>query len=211
MKKLISVVLCLLLIVPCAFAEEQPRRVTEDDPAYAWLYEKSMEMAGNFQKSLNSPFHSFLIFPSQAERKELTEELTLLKAQDYSSPENVTIVCTDQPLADSYVFDILESDFIEAVLPVQQKSDARREMYHSTATLLSNDGDIAFIVISTSLTKKKSYGCPDELEGPCFAVMYYGGLYAYLTTFYPIDNEKVSVCGQVILSSAADELNLPIE
>ena len=74
MKKLISVVLCLLLIVPCACAEEQPRRLTEDDPAYTWLYEKSLETAGSFQKSLNSPFHSFLFFSSQAEKDELKEE-----------------------------------------------------------------------------------------------------------------------------------------
>jgi len=198
-----------MLLVPSALADTPPVQVTEEDPAYAWLYETSLEMAGSFQKSLNSPFHLFLIFPSQAERGELTEELALLKAQDYTDPWAVTIVAADQPLADIHIFDILESDFIQEALPEGQRDAARGEMYHSAGALLSNEGSIAFTVISTSLQAKKSVSCPVELESPCFSVMQYGGLYAYLTTFYPMGSGRVSVYGQVILSRAADELNLP--
>ena len=45
MKKALCIFVCLCLLVPCAFAEELPRSVGEDDAAYAWLYENSLVVA----------------------------------------------------------------------------------------------------------------------------------------------------------------------
>ena len=70
-----------------------------------------------------------------------------------------------------------------------------------------------FLCLSLLIPSALAEAAPVKLteDVPCFAVLQYGGLYAYLITFYPMDNGKVSVCGQVIPSRAVDELNIPLE
>ena len=52
MKKLICARLCMMLVIPTALAETPAKRLTENDPAYQWLYEKSMEMVTTFDEAL---------------------------------------------------------------------------------------------------------------------------------------------------------------
>ena len=52
---------------------------------------------------------------------------------------------------------------------------------------------------------------PEGMDMPCFVVMYYGGLYAYLVTFYPTVNGTMVANAQFIPSFAADELYFPGE
>ena len=214
MKKLLCILLCLMLVLPSALADTPARRLTEDDPAYVWLYEKSMELAAKVQNALHNPLYSVLFSLSeQVPKDEVSEELELLRMQDFANPTEVTIVRADQALANGTIAELFQYAADEGVLPEGQATEYLATLYHSTASMLSqNDSDaLRLIAAWVESIVSKNYPLPDELDGPCFAVMYYGGLYVCLITFYPMDNGNVSARVQLIPSRAADALNIPVE
>ncbi len=124
MKKLISLLLCLALIVPCAFAEELPRFVGEDDADYAWLYEHTLTIAERFQKGLNSTWHSFLLSAANVPEEEMLEALSPLRLQDYVQPQGVTIVRADQILPNELM---AEWSAMMAALQAEKEAKAAEE------------------------------------------------------------------------------------
>ena len=103
MKRVLCIIACLCLLVPCAFAEELPRAVGENDADYAWLYENSLVVAERFQYGLDCTWHSFLLSAANVPEQEILDALAPLRAQDYSQPTGVTFVRADQLLPDETI------------------------------------------------------------------------------------------------------------
>ena len=83
--------------------------------------------------------------------------------------------------------------------------------YTSVGTILLGQSGASTLALSSSLSLTDAYIRPEEMTGPCYVVMFYGGLYAYLVTFCPTANETMIARAQFIPSRAADELNIPVE
>lgn len=205
MREIACIALCFLLAVPCAFAESQPRRLTEGDAAYAWLYEKSMELAGVFNEALHSEGYIALFTVD-----DFAETVDLLQTQDFTHPEDVTVVRADRALQDAGLGPVAEA-VPEADLSMDLEDRIWRMAYHMTGNYLTAREGVETLALSTVLTFTDAYVRPEALNGPCFAVMRYGGLYAFLVTFCPTENATVTAHAQFIPSRAADELALPNE
>ena len=90
------------------------------------------------------------------------------------------------------------------------EEDPKRDWYHCAATVLNFPlGDTMFTGISNALQVTGFYTREEELDGPSYAVIDYGGDYVLLLTWYPAGDGFVSINCQVIYSSSADELFMP--
>ena len=206
MKKLICVFLILMLLVPSALADTAPVKLGESEPLYTSLYERSMELAGLFNEALHSEAYlAFLSLPTVFQ-----EELTLVQMQDFTQPTDVTILCGENALASndlSEVYVLLEQAGLSPALAAL----TQQQIYTSVGTILLGQSGASTLALSSSLSLTDAYIKPEEMSGPCYVVMFYGGLYAYLVTFYPTANETMIARAQLIPSRAADELNLPMD
>ena len=206
MKRLLCLLLCILLTVPCALADTAPVRLTEDDPLYTSLYERGMELAGLFNEALHSEDYLALMrIPSDYE-----EELALVQMQDFTQPLDVTIVQTQDAFA-VYEPDDPYIRLFAADLSPALKALTWQKVYESTGTILANQGGVSAMALSNALALSDAFIRPEEMTAPCFMVMQYGGLYAFLVTFYPTANGTVTANAQFIPSRAADELNIPLD
>ena len=197
MKKLLCVLLCLVLLVPSALADTAPVKLAEDDPLYTSLYERSMELAGLFNEALHSP-------------SEFQEELSLVQMQDFTQPWGVTIVRGENALSSNYIGEV--SVLLEqAGLSPALAALTQQRMYTSIGAMLLNQSGASTVALSSSMRLTDAYIKPEEMSVPCFVVMQYGGLYAFLVTFCPTANNTVLAEAQFIPSRAADALNIPLD
>ena len=206
MKRFFCFLLCFLLVVPSALADTAPVKLTEDEPLYTSLYERSMELAGLFNEAVHSEAYLALLqIPA-----DYAEELALIQMQDFTQPLDVTIVCAEDAFAsyepdDPYIL-LFSADISPAL-----KETTRQKLYEGAGAILASQGDVSTLALSSVLSFSDAYIRPEEMTAPCFVVMQYGGLYAFLVTFYPTVNGTVTVNAQFIPSRAADDLNLPQE
>ena len=206
MKKLLCFFVCFLLIVPSALADTPAKMLTEDDPLYTSLYERSMELAWLFNEALHSEEYLSLIQIPDG----VKDVLALAQMQDFIQPLDVTIVRAEDAFAVYEAGDPYILLFGAEVSPALKTLTWQR-LYNSTgATLASQEGD-AVLALSSLLTLTDAFIQPDTMDGPCFAVMQYGGLYAFLVTFVPTANGTVIATAQFIPSRAVDNLNIPAE
>ena len=209
MKKFFCLLICLLMIVPSALAGSAPRRLAENEPLYTALRERSMELAGLFNEALHSEeYLALLQLPDS-----LKEELSLLQMQDFTLPWDVTIVRADE----AFKMEGSVREEMTALLAQQAASSPalyemlRQRLYASTGTYLLASSGTATIALSSVLAFSDAFIRPEEMDGPCFVIMQYGGLYAFLVTFVPTANGAVIATAQFIPSRAADDLNMPTE
>ena len=206
MKKLLCMLICLILLVPSALTETAPVKLSETEPLYTALYERSMELAGLFNEALHSEAYlSLLSLPS-----DFQEELALIQMQDFTRPVDVTIICGENALASediSEVFVLLEQAGLSPALAAL----TQQKLYTSLGTILLGQSGASTLALSSSMRLTDAYIKPEEMSGPCYVVMQYGGLYAYLVTFYPTANNTVLADALFIPSCAVDALNLPHE
>ena len=125
MKRVLCIIACLCLLVPCAFAEETPRAVGESDADYAWLYENSLVIAERFQYGLDCAWHSFLLSAANVPEQEMLDALAPLRAQDYSQPTGVTFVRADRLLPDEMI------EAWQAALKAEEEAKALRAALRS--------------------------------------------------------------------------------
>ena len=206
MKKLLCVLLCLVLFVPSALADTAPVKLAEDDPLYTSLYERSMELAGLFNEALHSEAYlSFLSIPFDYQ-----EELSLVQMQDFTQPWGVTIVRGENALSSN---DISEVSVLleQAGLSPALAALTQQQIYTGIGAMLLNQSDVSTVALSSAMRLTDAYIKPEEMSGPCFVVMQYGGLYAFLVTFYPTANNTVLAEARFIPSRAADALNIPLD
>ena len=212
MKKLICVAMCLLLVIPCAFAEELPRRMAETEPAYSWLHEETMALAERFQRGLNSTDHTYVLSSTlTVPWEDMEEELRLIQTQDFTQPLDVSFFRADQLLSDQVLGEMIKMGIGEKALLFGDESDLIRELYLASGTYLNQQTSPAFNAISDAIRVRSASVCPEELDSPCCAVLNYGGLYALLVTFYPAEEREISASAQLIYARTADDLNLPTE
>ncbi|MBR0219680.1 MAG: hypothetical protein IJQ33_10785 [Clostridia bacterium] len=206
MKKLLCMLICLILLVPSALAETAPVKLNESEPLYTSLYERSMELAGLFNEALHSEAYlSFLSLPS-----DFQEELALIQMQDFTQPLDVTIICGENALSSnniSEVFVLLEQAGLSPALAAL----IQQQIYTNIGAVLLNQSGASTLALSSSMRLTDAYIKPEEMSDPCFVVMQYGGLYAFLVTFYPTANNTVLAEARFIPSRAVDGLNLPVE
>ncbi len=206
MKKILCLFLCFALFASCALADTAPVRLKEDDPLYTSLYERGMELAGLFNEALHSEdYLALLRIPSDYE-----EELALVQMQDFTQPLDVTIVQTEDAFA-VYAPDDPHILLFAADLSPALKALTWQKVYESAGTILANQGGVSTIALSSALALSDAFIRPEEMTAPCFMVIQYGGLYAFLVTFCPTANGTVTVNAQFIPSRAADALNLPLD
>ncbi|MDO5327980.1 MAG: hypothetical protein Q4G00_14890 [Clostridia bacterium] len=206
MKKLLCFALILLLLFPSALADTPARKLEESEPLYISLYERAMEYAGLFNEALHSEDYLALMrIPS-----DYGEELALVQMQDFTQPISVTIVQTEDAFA-VYEPDDPYIRLFAADLSPALKALTWQKVYERTGTILANQGGVSTMALSNALALSDAFIQPEEMTAPCFIVMQYGGLYAFLVTFYPTANGTVTANAQFIPSRAADDLNLPNE
>ena len=206
MKKLICEFLCLMFLLPSALTDAAPRKLTEDEPLYTSLYERSMEMAWLFNEALHSDDYVGMVVSLDA----VENTLNLLRMQDFTKPLDVKVVRSDR-LVDDGVFNRLLNMLPGADFHEGLKETVRRKFYQTCALQLSAMEGEETMLLSAALTLSDAYMLPEGMDMPCFVVMYYGGLYAYLVTFYPTVNGTMVANAQFIPSFAADELYFPGE
>ena len=206
MKKLLCILVCFLLVIPSALADTPPVKLQEDDPLYTSLYERAMEYAGLFNEALHSEEYLSLIQIPDG----VKDVLALAQMQDFTQPVDVTIVRTDDAFAMYEPGDPHILLFAAEVSPALKTLTWQR-LYNSTGAILASQEGDAVLALSSLLTLTDAFIQPDTMDGPCFAVMQYGGLYAFLVTFVPTANGAVIATAQFIPSRAADDLNMPTE
>ena len=206
MKKLRCIAVCLFLLLPSALADAVPRKLAEDEPLYTSLYERSMEMAWLFNEALHSDDYVGMVVSLDA----VENTLNLLRMQDFTKPLDVKVVRSDR-LVDDGVFNRLLNMLPGADFHEGLKETVRRKFYQTCALQLSAMEGEETMLLSAALTLSDAYMLPEGMDMPCFVVMYYGGLYAYLVTFYPTVNGTMVANAQFIPSFAADELYFPGE
>ena len=205
LRKIICFVLCFLLLISSALAEGAPKELKEDEPLHTSLYERSMELAGLFNEALHSEGYFSLLGTVDFE-----EPLRLLRMQDFTQPWSVSAVRADQAVK-SPATDALPGELSKAKLSAALEETLRQKAYHGAANYLARQEGLEGVALSSAFALSDAYICPEEMDGPCFVVMHYGGLYAFLVTFYPTVNGTVTAQAQFIPSRSADELNLPAE
>ena len=206
MKKLLCILVCFLLVIPSALADTPPVKLQEDDPLYTSLHERAMEYAGLFNEALHSEEYLSLIQIPDG----VKDVLALAQMQDFTQPVDVTIVRTDDAFAMYEPGDPHILLFAAEVSPALKTLTWQR-LYNSTGAILASQEGDAVLALSSLLTLTDAFIQPDTMDGPCFAVMQYGGLYAFLVTFVPTANGAVIATAQFIPSRAADDLNMPTE
>ncbi len=206
MKKLLCILVCFLLVIPSALADTPPVKLQEDDPLYTSLHERAMEYAGLFNEALHSEEYLSLIQIPDG----VKDVLALVQMQDFTQPVDVTIVRTDDAFAMYEPGDPHILLFAAEVSPALKTLTWQR-LYNSTGAILASQEGDAVLALSSLLTLTDAFIQPDTMDGPCFAVMQYGGLYAFLVTFVPTANGAVIATAQFIPSRAADDLNMPTE
>ncbi len=205
MKKLLCVFLCLMLLVPSALAEGMPRALTEDDPTYAWICEKSTELAALLDEALRSDGYLSIYFPQD----QFGGELANLRKHDFSHPAATAVLRADdaflEQIADQYGPMLNSLGLSESL-----ESSVRRTVWLSVGNVLIGSMVSAdMLALSSALTFSDAYICPDTVDGPCLAVMHCGGPYAFLAVFVPNGEGAVLARGQFIPSWLADILIAP--
>ena len=199
------------MLVPSALADTPARKLTADDPLYIALYERGTELAGLFNEAVHSDdYLKLFLDPSGYE-----DMLTPLRMQDFTDPLDVIIVRADCALRAESIGG-LAGRLEGADVSENMKNALIRAEYHETAWQLTWADAPEWDFPENSLlydllTVEDAWMQPEEMDGPCYAVMFYGGLYALLITFTPNANRVTEASAHLIPSRAADALNLPIE
>ena len=206
MKKIACFLLCLLL-VPSALGEHAPRKLLPEEPLYTSLRERSMELAFLFNEALHSEGYVEMFTASA----NFEEELTLLRMQDFTQPTDVSVVRADRAMDGDWMQEALQAVEGAGLSPALQEMLWARVYLQTGTSLIARDSGAKTLALASSLAFSDAYLCPEEMDGPCFVVMQYGGLYAFLVTFYPTVNGTMKAQAQFIPSRAADSLNWPNE
>ena len=220
MKKLLCGFLCFLVIFGCAGCggqsadtgeETVPRQLTEKDAAYAWLNEKCLSLAGQFQEMLYSDAYFSLLYGDSL----IEESIKEFRVQDYSKPQSVLLMRADEPLreeAAEYIYSEIFQNRQNALdsLPESLSERWQRTMYTSIFQMLAGK------LLSTAMYAEiiavrvgDSYPTPKGLTGPCFGVLRYDGPYSLFFTFTSNDHGVTSASCVVLPAEMEEYLAIP--
>lgn len=192
MKRFFCLLIALLLMIPCAFAEESK---TEAD---LWLEEKALELAVLFNEALQSDAY-ITLFVSDASILTAAKEL---RQTDFSKPGQVQVLrsnSTDDILSSV----LLQGDFSTA-LQTYLNHKAAIMLPHASLSQSSS----SFLALNSILAMSNAYVCPEEVTGNAYVLLTYNGDYSLCVTFTRLDTGAITAQTTLILGKAFP-LNLP--
>ncbi|MBQ9942800.1 MAG: hypothetical protein IJO67_00400 [Clostridia bacterium] len=193
MKKLIAMLVCLCLMIPCTFAEESK---TE---AEIWLTDRSLELASLFNETLNSDDYISLFTPDSS----ILNLAKSIRETDFSKPQQVYV------LPQSFSLPVMEQQlnaFIQEtdISPVLQAYVMRR-MSQAVPTMLIGQMGVNFAALNSILTVSNAYICPDFITDDAHVFLMYGE-YMLWVTFIRLDTGVITAQTALIHTSALPSL-----
>lgn len=193
MKKLIAMLVCLCLMIPCAFAEESK---TE---AEIWLTDRSLELASLFNEALNSDDYIALFTPDAS----ILDLAKSIQETDFTTPQQVHV------LAQSFSLPEMEQQlnaFIQEtdISPVLQAYVMRR-MSQAVPTMLISQMGVNYVALNSILTVSNAYICPDFIQDDAHVFLMYGE-YMLWVTFIRLDTGVITAQTALISTSALPSL-----
>lgn len=189
MRKLIAMLVCLCLMIPCAFAEESK---TE---AEKWLTDRSLELASLFNEALSSDDYIALFTPDSS----ILDLAKSIQETDFTKPQQVHV------LAQSFSLPEMEQQlnaFIQEtdISPVLQAYVMRR-MSQAVPTMLIGQMGVNYVALNSILTVSNAYICPDFITDDAHVFLMYGE-YMLWVTFIRLDTGVITAQTALIHTSA---------
>lgn len=193
MKKLIAMLVCLCLMIPCAFGEESK---TE---AEIWLTDRSLELAFLFNEALNSDDY-IALFTQDSSILDLAKSI---RETDFTKPQQVHV------LAQSFSLPVMEQQlnaFIqETDISAALQTYVMRRISQAVPTMLTNQMGINFIALNSILTVSNAYICPDFITDDAHVFLMYGE-YMLWVTFIRLDTGVITAQTALVNTSALPSL-----
>lgn len=189
MKKFLVLLLCLCLMIPCAFAEESK---TE---AEIWLTDRSLELASLFNEALSSDDYIALLTPDSS----ILDLAKSIQETDFTKPQQVHV------LAQSFSLPEMEQQlnaFIQEtdISPVLQAYVMRR-MSQAVPTMLIGQMGVNYAALNSILTVSNAYICPDFITDDAHVFLMYGE-YMLWVTFIRLDTGVITAQTALIHTAA---------
>lgn len=179
MKKLIAMLVCLCLMIPCTFAEESKTK------AEIWLTDRSLELASLFNEALNSDDY-IALFTSEAS---VLDAANSIRETDFSTPQQVLVLA--QPFSLSEMEQQLNAFIQETdISPVLQAYVMRRTSQAMPAMLISASS-VNYVALNSILTVSNAYICPDFIQDDAHVFLMYGE-YTLWVTFIRLDTGVIT-------------------
>lgn len=188
MKKFLAMLLCLCMMIPCAFAEESK---TE---AEIWLTDRSLELASLFNEALNSDDYIALFTDSS-----ILDLAKSIRKTDFSKPQQVHV------LAQSFSLPAMEQQmnaFLQGmdISPALQPYVMRRMSQAVPAMLIGQMGEY-FVAFNSIFSVSNAYICPDFITDDAHVFLMYGE-YMLWVTFIRLDTGVITAQTALIPTSA---------
>ena len=179
MKKLLAALLCLCMLLSCAFAEDSK---TE---AEAWLEERSMELAALVNEAIHSDAYISLMLGN-------TQNIPAdLRKTDFSAPASVKIHVNPLPSITAYSL-MTESAAKEFQFSPELNDYLLRRMKASLPTLLVSKEGMEMVVANSIFTFSDAWLCPDFIASDAHVFLEYEGDYVLWVEFSVSDLGTVS-------------------
>ena len=193
MKKFLALLMCLCLMIPCAFAEESK---TE---AEIWLTDRSMEAAFLFNEALNSDDYISLFTPDSS----ILNLAKSLRNIDFAKPQQVYVLpqSFSLPVMKQQLNAFLQETDISPAL----QAYAMRRMSQAMPALLTNQMGVNFVALNSILTVSNAYICPDFITDDAHVFLMYGE-YMLWVTFIRLDTGVITAQTALIHTSALPSL-----
>ena len=193
MKKFLALLMCLCLMIPCAFAEESK---TE---AEIWLTDRSLELASLFNETLNSDDYISLFTPDSS----ILNLAKSIRETDFSKPQQVYVLpqSFSLPVMKQQLNAFLQETDISPVL----QAYAMRRMSQAMPALLTNQMGVNFAALNSILTVSNAYICPDFIQDDAHVFLMYGE-YMLWVTFIRLDTGVITAQTALIHTSALPSL-----
>ena len=189
MKKFLALLVCLCLMIPCAFADESK---TE---AEIWLTDRSLELASLFNEALSSDDYISLFTPESS----ILNLIKSIRETDFSKPQQVHV------LAQSFSLPVIEQQmnaFIqETDISAALQAYVMRMMSQAMPTALVGQMGINFVALNSILTISNAYICPDFIQDDAHVFLMYGE-YMLWVTFIRLDTGVITAQTALINTSA---------
>ena len=189
MKKLIAMLVCLCLMIPCAFAEESK---TE---AEIWLTDRSLELASLFNEALNSDDY-IALFTSEAS---VLDAANSIRETDFSTPQQVLVLA--QPFSLSEMEQQLNAFIQETDISPVLQAYVMRIMSQAAPSMLIGQMGVNYAVLNSILTVSNAYICPDFIQDDAHVFLMYGE-YMLWVTFIRLDTGVITAQTALIPTSS---------
>lgn len=179
MKKFLSLLLCLCLLIPCAFAEEAKGHTD------AWLEEKALEMAVLFHEALNCDDY----IASFTTEDQILSTAKALRSTDFSAPTGMQVL--SQPVSLMELEQMLTSTWQGTSLTPALQDYLLQKTASALPTAMLGQMGTYMLALNNILSIVSAYVAPEGLQGSAYVLLTYEGDYALCITFTYYDSMAV--------------------